>query len=260
MAGRKGSKTSKTEHVLSLLSGGAPQAAPADAPAPQAAPADSPAAQPAASAPARAAGRPLAPPILEVARTNNEALSETIHLALEEALLEELAPEEAAPPPDDGSPEAPPLPDPPPPPEEPSPQAEARPDSGETSQAGPEAGDPAPAPPEDAPVPPARQEAGLPDGAEFLNVMELLVDEKLGRYVGLFHLCDCPRCLADAKALSLSRLPAKYVVLPGQARSPMMGLYRSRYDGDVTTQIIYACKAVMEHPRHQPDGGPPPSV
>ena len=62
-----------------------------------------------------------------------------------------------------------------------------------------------------------------------------------------------PRCLADAKALTLTRLPAKYVVLSPQERMARLSFYQAKYDGDVTTQILYACKAVMDFPRHGPE-------
>ena len=102
-------------------------------------------------------------------------------------------------------------------------------------------------------IPPQEQkpvEQGLPDGAEWVNVMLGLVEEKAERYVKMFGLCPCPRCVADVKALALTRLPAKYVVLPTEHKKPMLSLYQARYDGDVTTQVIYACKAVMDAPRH----------
>ena len=90
----------------------------------------------------------------------------------------------------------------------------------------------------------------LPDGSRYLNVMELLVEERLEKYVRLFGLCSCPRCLADVRALALSRLPAKYVVLPATVVRPMMSLYQAKFDAAVIAQVIQACKAVMEHPRH----------
>ena len=126
MAGKKNSRSSKTDHVLNLLTdtasgpsgteaGPAPAAADAsaaasEAAAPPEAPAapDAPAATaaPEPSAPPAATGRVperhLAPPILEVARTNNEALEATIQSALEDALQAELVQEEEA--------EAPPSP------------------------------------------------------------------------------------------------------------------------------------------------------
>ena len=93
-------------------------------------------------------------------------------------------------------------------------------------------------------------EQGLPDGAEWVNVMLGLVEEKAERYVKMFGLCPCPRCVADVKALAHTRLPAKSGVLPVEHKKPMLSLYQARYDGDVTTQVIYACKAVMDAPRH----------
>lgn len=98
---------------------------------------------------------------------------------------------------------------------------------------------------------PAPLPAGqLIDGGKSINVMETLVDEKMARYVQMFGLCRCPRCLADVKALALTNLPAKYVVLPAFAESPFMEVYRGRYASAVTAQILYACRAVMENPRH----------
>ena len=90
----------------------------------------------------------------------------------------------------------------------------------------------------------------LPDESRFVNVMLPLVEEKLLKYVRLFHLCECPRCLADVKALALSRLPSKYVVLEGSTYTPMMSFYQAKFDSDITAQVIHACKQVMEAPRH----------
>lgn len=265
MASRKTSKTSKTDHVLNLLAGTRPAAEPPKTP-PQEAEASA-----AAAAPEPAPVSRLTPPILEVARTNHEALSNTIHDALEAALEEELAnavpaaqaPETPPPSPADAPPPvrepegtaAPPeeLQEPDIPPPEPAapaePEAELPPPAPPKPALSEPDAAPKPAEPAADPAPPEAEEPRLRD-AQFLNVMELLVEEKLSRYVRMFHLCHCPRCLADAKALALSRLPAKYVVLPAASVAPMLGMYRSRYDGDVTTQIIYACKAVMDAPRH----------
>ena len=90
----------------------------------------------------------------------------------------------------------------------------------------------------------------LPDESHFVNVMLPLVEEKLLKYVRMFHLCECPRCLADVKALALSHLPPKYVVLEGSTYTPMMSFYQAKFDSDVTAQVIHACKQVMEAPRH----------
>ena len=90
----------------------------------------------------------------------------------------------------------------------------------------------------------------LEDGSEFVNVMQILVEEKIEKYVKMFKLCQCPRCMSDVEALTLSRLPAQYVVLSSKNKIPLLTVYRSKYDSQVTTQIIYACKEVMQDPRH----------
>ena len=288
MAGRKGSRSSKTDHVLSLLSGGAKEEhAPAPAaqeiqespavPEVEAAPA-----QTDAAAPARPAVREggLTAPILQVAKTNNEALSQTIRDALTQALEEELAQGESPQP--ESAPKAEPEPVP-----EPQPDPAPASSGGKMSQeeieqmlrdmAAPKSDsepapepEPAPAPapePEEEPRPESRPEAEcpaqeesdvpfapretrLPDGAVCVNVMELLVDERLERYVRMFGLCTCPRCLADARALALTRLPPKYVVLSAMAATPMLSLYRAKFESQVIAQVIQACKTVMESPRH----------
>lgn len=177
---------------------------------------------------------------MEVARTNSEALSETIRSALEKELEEEQAQERALERAEEAGEEhaAQPAAEPPEEPERPDDPAEPLPPS-------------APMPPMASPMQEQKPvEQGLPDGAEWVNVMLGLVEEKAERYVKMFGLCPCPRCVADVKALALTRLPAKYVVLPAEHKKPMLSLYQARYDGDVTTQVIYACKAVMDAPRH----------
>ena len=89
MAGKKGSRSSKTAHVLNLLSGGEAPEAPEQRPAAGTERTEEPQTGPTAPPPPRE--RPILPPIVEVARTNSEALSETIRSALEKELEEEQA-------------------------------------------------------------------------------------------------------------------------------------------------------------------------
>ena len=236
MAGKKGSRSSKTAHVLNLLSGGEAPEAPEQRPAAGTERTEEPQAGPTPPPPPRE--RPILPPIVEVARTNSEALSETIRSALEKELEEEQAQERALERAEEAGEEhaAQPAAEPPEEPERPDDPAEPLPPS-------------APMPPKASPMQ-EQKPVGLPDGAEWVNVMLGLVEEKAERYVKMFGLCPCPRCVADVKALALTRLPAKYVVLPAEHKKPMLSLYQARYDGDVTTQVIYACKAVMDAPRH----------
>ena len=284
MATKKNTRSSKTDHVLSLLSNSSAQEPAAEeVPAAAEAPSeDSPAAAPAvAAAPATeappSAPQRLSPPILEVARTNNEALEATIHQALEAALEEDVAAPPVSEPMPQPAPAAPPEPVSVPIPEavsesaamsepvsmeEPAPILESAPQP--VSEPAPE---PEPAPksvpvPEPTPevnttvsvVPPDPEAAAtrqiLPDGSRMINVMEYLVSQKVEYYAHMFQLCCCPRCLADSMALALSRLPAKYVVLPEQSYRPMLSFLEAKFDSMVTAQVIYACKQVLEAPRH----------
>ena len=260
------------------------QAAQSDRPAPAAQGAESAAPpvqpQPPASPVLTAPAKPSLP-ILEVARNNNQRLADTICSALEQALAEE---EGHTPPPAEPEPvkqEPEPVPEPVPEPAAPEPQPEPEPEPASPEpQPKPE---PEPAPPEPQPEPvkpepepetppaqaeepkassaprvsnsvapaPAEEESLiLPGNALYLNVMELLVDEAMERYGKATGLCSCARCRADAKALTLSRLPAKYVVLPAPAMPPMISLYREEFSSDVLAQILYSCNKVKENPRH----------
>ena len=248
MASKKGGRSSKTEHVLNLLAGSGP----APAAPPQSAAEGGDAVPPESRE--IPSSRHLAPPVLEVARVNQQALSETIHHALEDALQAELEAARPQPPhgPETTAGDLPPQAETAQPPQ----LCPAAPSDEEVPVV-------PPGPPEEEPatVPPVpnfgRAPVPLPDGSWFVNVMALLAAEKLERYVKLFGLCRCPRCLADAQALALSQLRAKYVVLSQAALSPMLELYRSKYDVEITAQVIFACKTVMEHPRHSQTGPTP---
>ena len=255
MAGKRSGRTSKTDHVLSLLAGaGVDREGTTSAPvdrgevSPTPVGRESPAAQPKAettAAPVQptAPERHLAPPILEVARLHNEALSETIREALAQTLEQELdqaAQEDAPVPPAEGEGAA---------------EEHSLPEEEPVMQQ-PLTSEEAPAEEKDAPSEkvPAPEAPGpgkvLPDGSVFLNVMEYLVEERLEKYVKLFGLCSCQRCLADVRALALSRLPAKYVVLPSSSVTPMLSLYQAKFDSMVIAEVIQACKSVMENQRH----------
>lgn len=217
----KNDKTSKTARVMNLLS---------KKPDPAASPDET--AAPAAQTPIAAAIAPDA------------AVSVQIKNALEDALEGELAPQQAAPQP-------------------PEPQPK-----------------PAPASPEEPPVhiedfvladgPAAPKEFGAPDDGfveleipvelehtfsepenpGYINVMQVLVEEKAPKYVQMFGLCTCKRCMEDVKAITLNHLPPKYVVLEPGDRVPRLTVYEGKFTSDITAQLLQACKLVMERPHH----------
>ncbi|NCE65524.1 hypothetical protein D1159_13280 [Pseudoflavonifractor sp. 524-17] len=221
------SNTSKTAHVLNLLSKNR-----------ETPPQDTPAAEEkegtASAAPAPAA--PV-PPILSSLAPDAE-VSVQIKGALEEALEDELietAPEEAAPV-LQAEETAPPQP------EEaaPAPQAE------ETAPLQPE--EAAPAPQAESDLEPEPEEGDL--DFTYVNVMQTLVEENVEKYMKTFGLCQCPRCISDVKALTLNNLPPKYVVIRPGEMVPRITVYEGRYSAAVTAQLLHACMAVMEKPHH----------
>lgn len=293
---KKNAKSSKTAHVLNLLApGGENETIRPPAVSQAEPPADAVSAEPAVPAEGvvEAAPRPLAPPILEVARNNDEQVSLQIKDALESELLADLegaplaagtqlepaaepepepdpVPEPVAEPESEPEPEpesAPalesaPVPEPEPEPEpapepepEPKPAPEPEPESAPTPEPVPEP-EPAPEPePEPAPKPAAAPKPPAPDPDDLLviNIMEALVEEKAPRYIRMFGLCPCARCAADVKALTLTNLQPSYIVRRRAEAHAMVTVYESRYNSTIFAQLTRACKVVMDNPRHDQD-------
>ncbi len=263
----RGGKSSKTAHVLNLLT-------------------ETDHTQEEGAAGRTPPAAPPAPPQL----ADNETVAATIRDALEEDLAAELgeAPAEALPEEDfipmqdfapavepeatvDATPleEAPapepePQPEPVPEPEpeqepvleqaqEPAPMPAPEPEPEPVAEMEPE---PAPEPeavPEPEPAPAAEAKEEVPEeerSITCLNVMQELVEEKVDKYMKMFGLCTCPRCRVDVVALTLTSLPAKYVVVRENEATPMLTVYEGRYNTAVIAQIMWACKKVLDNPRH----------
>lgn len=231
------SKTSKTARVMNLLSKKS-ASAPAEQPAEAAA---APAEDAAPIVPAEA--KPQTPPILS-SITADAAASGQIRSALEDALAAELAPAPAPQP----EPEPAPAPTP-----EPAPAPTSTPVSTPEPQPTPQA--PAQTAPEPAPAPASTPEPVAPAEGQpgYINVMQVLVDEKAPKYIRMFGLCDCKRCLEDVKALTLNHLPPKYVVIDQGDRVPKLTFYEGKYSSDITAQLLKACQKVAERPHHTRD-------
>ena len=233
-SGKKGAKGNKTAHVLNLLTApGEVASTPAEEEeveetAPETAPS--------------AASRPLLPPILEVAQANDDHLSQQIQQALEEELTPDPIPEPV------------PLPEPAPAPAPAPSGGKMNQDEIEKMLASMAPPDPEPTPtppPAPAPAPKPEKKPEPPqEDIEYINVMQVLVEEKAPRYIKMFGLCTCQHCQADVKALTLSNLVPKYVVLPKIDRIPMLTVYEGRFNSTIFAQLTRACKVVMDHPRH----------
>lgn len=244
MSASKESNSSKTAHVMNLLSRN--RATPAESPA-EAAPREA-AAQPTetavspspAPAPVESAPQSVPPtsPII-ASLSSDHAISSQIKDALASS-LEELAESE----PVAETPVAPVV--------EEAPQ----PESVVETPAAPVVEEvPQPEPVAETPAEPAAEEpaAEKPDEEEVIcaNIMEILVERKAETYMELFGLCCCDRCKMDVQALALTELPAKYVVM-GKNELPLrLSLYEGRMNTAITAQILRACKVVLAEPRHK---------
>ena len=125
----------------------------------------------------------------------------------------------------------------------PEPDPEPIPDQPEPVQAAPV---PEPEPPAPEPV----HEFIEPENPGYINVMQVLVEEKAPKYVEMFGLCTCKRCMEDVKAYTLNHLPPTYVVLEPNDRVPRLTVYEGKFSSDITAQLLQACKVVMGTPHH----------
>ena len=83
-----------------------------------------------------------------------------------------------------------------------------------------------------------------------LNVMEELVDMKVMEYINKFSICTCERCVADVRALALTGLPGKYVVVDKEAVTPMLHFYEQKFNAQVVVELTKACVTVGAKPHH----------
>ena len=89
------------------------------------------------------------------------------------------------------------------------------------------------------------------EGYVFYNIMEKIVKDKAMKYMKQFGNCTCKRCEADTIALSLSKLPPKYVVVRKDSVSPLVNFYEDHFAGQIIVEITKACIVVNKNPRHQ---------
>ena len=74
-----------------------------------------------------------------------------------------------------------------------------------------------------------------------MNVMaEILKTKDVPGLMRQYGGCTCDKCIADVTALSLTRLPAKYVVLEKEKTSPMIGFYQSKFRSDIFVAMLRA--------------------
>lgn len=85
---------------------------------------------------------------------------------------------------------------------------------------------------------------------QYVNVMEKIVEDEVLYFMREFKMCMCDRCIADTKALALTRMPAKYIVKEKSQIPPLMNFYANKFIGYVTVELTKACTIVKEIPHH----------
>ena len=81
------------------------------------------------------------------------------------------------------------------------------------------------------------------------NIMEDLVENKLGELMRSADMCCCGRCRADAKALALNKLPPRYVVSVA-ARSTRIFRSSAHKPGQHHRGHLAAIRVVHQYPHH----------
>lgn len=86
----------------------------------------------------------------------------------------------------------------------------------------------------------------------FENMMELIVDEVIEDLLKVpsLDVCKCDRCHMDIKALSLNRLPPKYVVTQRGEVYAKLDVFRNQIRVDVLTAVVEAIEIVKQNPSH----------
>ena len=103
---------------------------------------------------------------------------------------------------------------------------------------------------EAAAAPESKQEEPEAPPYVLVNVMESIVDDKIDYYMDKFNVCRCARCRADVKALALTHLEPKYVVVDTSGISAFLSLYTNKFSSEVLFHLGQACMQVLENPRH----------
>lgn len=104
----------------------------------------------------------------------------------------------------------------------------------------------------DEPVIPIDTAEKFPDNPsyQFLNIMEQAVKTKAEDYMNRLGMCTCKRCIADVTALTLTNLPSKYIVVDYLSSTPLLNYYINRYSQMVIVEMTKACMTVKENPHH----------
>ena len=104
----------------------------------------------------------------------------------------------------------------------------------------------------DMPKPTKKESKSSADSSKkfsYINIMESIVKNSFENRMAFFNMCTCEHCKADVMALTLTKLPAKYVVTDAQV-SPLLNYYSSKYYEIINIELTKACTLISKFPHH----------
>ena len=85
---------------------------------------------------------------------------------------------------------------------------------------------------------------------KYVNVYEIIVQDKLLDYMKKFDVCMCDRCIVDTFALAVTSLPTKIVVVDKSEIFPLVNFFEVKNTAMISTALIKACMTVKDKPNH----------
>ncbi len=85
---------------------------------------------------------------------------------------------------------------------------------------------------------------------KYVNVYEIIVQDKLLDYMKKFDVCMCDRCIVDTFALAVTALPTKIVVVDKKEIFPLVNFFEVQNTAIISTALIKACMIVKDKPNH----------
>lgn len=88
------------------------------------------------------------------------------------------------------------------------------------------------------------------ENLEIQNYMEVAVMEHLETVLSNLNSCQCENCLYDILAITLNKLPAKYVVTKKGHLYTKISQLKNQFEIDIISEIAQASAVVSRAPRH----------
>ena len=85
---------------------------------------------------------------------------------------------------------------------------------------------------------------------KYYNVMETLVEDKLGEIWHTLDCCKCEKCRNDIIACTLNQMTPKYVVTKEGELFARLCILSAEHEFEIVKAIATSVRIVTEHPKH----------